>query len=378
MNWPVVGRDYNLMDLSDDVLLLVASYLPDEDKIKLIDIIPRVETLITCIKTSTRSSRKGLSFDQLIRRLPNLKKIITTTPSWCKEHKTLINVSMINQNIIKFDGFEINDIIDYIYSVKELIPSNDAHQIRKVFNYRMVDALLKKHPDLKIRLFVEMENDKDEERFVTNRRAHLIDHLELQSGYSIKYDYHSVKELIVSPTVSLDNNINHLQNVTNVTLTKCRNVDPDSLRALLKVSNLKKLNLFVSAEFWTEANYESFQLILMKPSLKQVVVKEIKNLKYDLIDTFLSCDRNDFKTFGVQTGATFSIKVKKNVITISKFVNFSLTRLINKFKCINTVKIENKNKKFIEQIRSEIVLMKESCPRNKCLLFKIQNEVIRL
>ena len=196
-------RVFNLMDISDDVLVHAAGYLPDEDKIKLIDIVPKIENYVKSFKTNTRSTRKGIPMVDLLKRLPNLRKVITTTPGWSKEHKVLVNLTEINPRLVKFDGFEVQDVLDYIERVKQLDPSYDAHEVRKVFNYRLTDAVIKKYPDIKLRLFVEMENEKDENRFVKNGRQHLIDHLELQSGYALRFELKSVRELIVSPTISL-------------------------------------------------------------------------------------------------------------------------------------------------------------------------------
>lgn len=147
----------------------------------------------------------------------------------------LESIASINLHLIKFEGFETQDILDQIECVKQLDPGYDASGVRKIFNYRQTDAILKRHPDLKLRLFVEMENEKDKDRFVKNGRQHLIDHLELQSGYALKFALPSVRELIVTPTTALNENLALLPNVTNVALTKCRIFDPNAFEALLRV-----------------------------------------------------------------------------------------------------------------------------------------------
>lgn len=370
-------RNYNLMDLPNEILLLIAQYLPDEDKIKLIDTVPNVESFVTTFKTNTRLGRKGLTTNELLKRLPNLRKVTTTTPGWSKEHKVLISIASINANLIKFDGFETQDILDYIERVKELDPSYDGSNVRKIFKYRLVDGILKRHLGLKLRLFVEMENEKDEDRFIRNGRSHLIHHLELQSGYSLRSPFPSVRELIVNPASSLSNNLSLLSHVTNVTLTPSRTVDSAAFQPLLRVEKLRKLNLFCTAETWTELNYKTFHQILIKPTLIQVVIKDHPKCKFDLIHPFLDCPRNDFKTFGIQSGSTFSVKVKKGIVTISKNVNFELIRLISKFRKIREIKIEIKNKKLIEKFRQEFNFITETIPRNRCLIMKIGNEIIR-
>ena len=364
-----------------DALFLAGQFLPDGLKLRLIGIIPGIENYVKSFNTSTRMDEVGMSVGALVKRLPNLRKVVTTsqtgTEGYKYDRKVLKYLSWYNPRIAEFEGFCDQAILDYIERVKKLDPNYDAGDVAKVFEYRfnnhVIARFLQKHTDLKLKLTIAIWYYWEEDGFVQDGRAHLIHDLHLHDGYALRSQLQSVRKLTVSSTCSLGSTLALLPNLEDVTITAIdETVDPDTIQSLLGIKNLRRFN-FCSFNEWTDANLRTFQLILMQPSLKQLEFEEKSNSVMKLVNTFLDCDRNDFESLSIG----IHVKVEDKIMTINNPINSSLVKLLRKFKRIKEIIVKVKNKKFVEQIQEEINLIIDTLPRNRSLRVQIGGEVDR-
>ena len=147
-----------------DVLFLAGRCLPDEDKIKLIDIVPGIENYVKSFDTSTKRDQVGMRVGALLKRLPHLRKVVTKTP---RHHcQVLMNLAEFNTRITIFEGFYGDAEFAYMERVKEQNPNYDARHVENVFDYdfgqRVIECYLEKYPDLALKLAVVMESPEDE------------------------------------------------------------------------------------------------------------------------------------------------------------------------------------------------------------------------
>ena len=264
-------------------------------------------------------------------------------------------------------------IIDYIERVKELDPNYDAVDVTNVFGYYGAKRVLVKHPDLKLKLSIYVYGSETEESIIQDGLGPLIHDLHIPNGYALRSQLQSVRKLEVRLTSSFSSNLGLLPNVEDVTtLGPYEAFDlRSSFQSLLEIKNLKRL---VLSEFcpWSETYLPMFKLILMKPTLKHLEFKGYWDSTMKLVNAFLDCERNDFKSL-----STWHFNVKDEIITISYPINFSLVKLFRKFKRIKEIIIETCNKEFVEQIRNEINAIVETLPRNRSLRVQIGVDVYR-
>ena len=301
---------------------------------------------------------------------------LTETPTWTGgnpyDHNVLLYLSGFNPKITEFRGFREQDILDYIERVKELDPNYDAADVTKVFEYSAKSAIarvLARHPDLKLKLATYMCNQEEENKHIRNGLGPLIHHLRVHDGYALRSQHQSVRKLSVMLTSSFSSNLGLLPNVEDVRLLgpfKAFDLR-SSFQSLLEIKNLRRLVLSDFCQ-WTEIYLPMFQSILMKPTLKHLEFKGGSLMK--LVKAVLDCERNDFKSLSIS-----GVKVKDEIITISKPINFSFVRLFSKFKRIKEIIIETDDKEFSEQFRSEIKEIVETLPRNRSLRVKIDGDV---
>ena len=350
-----------------DVLFFAGRCLPDEDKIKLIDIVPGIANYVKTLILNTDQDEDVMCFNALVKRLPNLRKVIAKTPlPSCpdkrrRHREVLQKLAQVNPRITVFKGFYYVAILDYIECVKEQYPNYDAGNIRKKFSWDPdLKRFLRKLPDMKLKLKVNVRNGSPIEVDLWNAP--------LLSDRAFKLVRKVMVQSNVGPILSL------LPNVDDVTIFGSEVArDLSIIRSVFEVKNLRRLCLS-SDMGWTEANYIEFQSILMNPSLKhlRLVLIEIPNSGRKLINAFLDCERNDFESLTLLLGSHFfkslwSVQVRHGTITINQPFNFSLVRLFGKFKRINEVIIKSDNEVFVEQIRGEINLIVEALPRNRSL-----------
>ena len=369
--------------MSNDVLFLAGQFLPDEDKLKLIGRVPGIENYVKSFNTSTKRYKVGMRAGTLLRRLPNLRKVVTTTSPWSlkyrREYQLLMTLAEFNPKITEFRGFREQDILDYIERVKKLDLTYDARQVKKVFNYSRdrCGNFLEKYPDVKLKLAIATWSQEDEN--VLNERRHLIHDLELELGYVLRLELKSVRK-VTSVTSKLSSNLRFLPNVEEVRICSFHGyANPNVIQSLLGVKNLKKLTIGY-IEAWTEANFHEFKLILMKPSLKHLEFKDQPDPERSLLKAFLDCERNDFKSFKFYVNLyhnIYDVVVENKIITINKPIEFSLAKLFSKFKRIKEIKINTNGKKFAEQIRDETNLIVETLPPNRSLRVQIGRDVYK-
>ena len=377
-----------------DVLYFAGKRLPDKDKIKLIDIVPGIGNYVKKLIINTQHDEAGIGVCALVKRLPNLRKVITKSPilsneyvynghppvvtktptgaEKCRRHRqVLVKLAEVNPKITSFEGFCNEAILDYIQCVKEQDPQYDAVDVRTVF-YGGSDYLklfLQNFPDMKLKLSVCVWSQEYEDKLVQNGRRHLIHDLELEGWYTLRSEFKSVRTLMALPATNLGTILSFLPVVENVRiLGSVGDRDPSMLRSLLEVKNLRRLRIYSLQEL-TEAHHNAFQLILMKPSLKQLEFDEEPGSKLKMIDAFLDCERRDFESLLIR-----SVVVTGKVIRIYDPFDFSLVRLFEKFKRIKEIEIETDNKEFLERIRGEVNLIAKSLPRNRSLrVIRIKN-----
>ena len=387
-----------------DVLFSVGRRLPDEDKIKLIDIIPGIGKYVKTLNMDTEQDEIGMSICALVKRLPNLRKVVLKTPllpedyvyhprqrfvpktptaaaKYRREQQLLLKLAEINPRITEFEGFCQETILGYILRVKELDQTYEAGDVREVFmsGSDYLKSFFEKFPDAKLKLSVCIWTPEYEDKLVLNGRGQLVHDLELENGYTLRSEFKSVRILRV---LSGNNFSTNLRLVPNVEEVRIGAEDPNIIESLLLIKNLRRLSLFSVVEL-TEANFSSFQSILMKPSLKHLMFHEEPDSELKLINAFLDCERNDFESLAIKISVKgrhrpiigCSVIVKDEVITIYKPINLSLRRLFGKFKRIKEIVIKTKNLWFAEQIRNEIDLIVESLPRNRSLCVQMSSNV---
>ena len=67
-------------------LFLAARYLPDEDKVKLVDVVHGIENYVETFNTSKKSDEVGMHVGTLLKRLPNLRKLDMETWNWTDDY----------------------------------------------------------------------------------------------------------------------------------------------------------------------------------------------------------------------------------------------------------------------------------------------------
>ena len=381
-----------------DVLFSVGRRLPDEDKIKLIDITPGIGKYVTTLNIDTEHDEAELGVGDLVKRLPNLRRVVAKTPflpedvqynqqppmvtktpagdEKCRRQcQVLKKLAEISPSITEFEGFCYEAILDYMGRARELNPDYDAGDVKEgiVSGSDYLTPFLETFPDVKVKLAVCIWSPEYEEKFLLNGRGHMIYDLELENGYTLRYELKSVRKLMVQSGSNLSSNLRLVPNVEDVSIFGPFGAgDPSELQSLLRIQNLKRLHLFSRDEF-TEANFTAFQSVLMKPSLKQLEFEKVPNSERKLINAFLDCERNDFESLAIRC----SVRVEDNKITIHEPIDFSLVKLFNKFKRIKEIIIEADNAEFLERIRAEINLIVEALPRNRSLYVRIGGEVFR-
>ena len=363
------------------VLFLAGRRLPDEEKIKLIDIIPGIGNYVKKLIINTEDDEAGISVCALVERLPNLRKVVTKTP--IRHLQVLIKLAAINPRIIEFEGFFHEAILEYILRVKELDQNYHAGDVKKVFisGFDYLTSFFEKFPDANLKLRVCIGTPEYEDELVQNGRGHLIHDLELADGYNLRSEFRSVRNLIILES-DLSSNLPLVPNVEEVRIDAPIGAeDPNMILSLLVIKNLRRLSLFSVVQL-TEANFKAFQSILMKPSLKYLEFREKPDSELKFINAFLDCERNDFESLVIRvtghgTIIRSSVVVKDQIITIYDPIDFSLVRLFSKFKRINKIIIEIVKEKFLEPIRDEIGLIVDTLPRNRSLCVEIDWDVIR-
>ena len=390
-----------------DVLFSVGRRLPDEDKIKLIDIIPGIGKYVKTLKMDTEQDEIGISICALVKRLPNLRKVVLKTPllpedyvydprqrfipktptgavKYRREQQVLLKLAEINPRITEFEGFCEEAILGYILRVKELHQNYDAGDVREVFESGSdyLKSFFGKFPDAKLKLRICIWTPEYEDKLVQNGRGQLVHDLELELGYNLRSEFRSVRSIIILES-DLSSNLLLVPNVEVVTIeAPIEADDPNIIESLLVLKNLRRLSLF-SVVGLIEANFSSFQSILLKPSLKHLEFEEKSDSELKLMNAFLDCERDDFESLviklsvevGHRTIVGCSVIVKDGIITIYKPIDFSLRRLFTKFKRIKEIVIETKNLRFVGQIRNEIDLIVESLPRNRSLCVKMSSDI---
>ena len=188
----------------------------------------------------------------------------------------LLSMARINPRITEFEGFCDQAILEYMKRVKELDPNYDAGDVKNVIEFRyrspVVSRFLEKRLDLKLKLAVVIGRAEDEDRFVQNGLGHLIHHLNLDDGYALRSQLQSVRKLLVTRPSSLRSTLALLPNVEDVAIRNSKAdeaADPDIFQSVLGIKNLKRFD-FYDFRVRAEANVRTFQLILMKPSLKHL------------------------------------------------------------------------------------------------------------
>ena len=361
---------------SNNVLPLFARCVSDEDKIKLIDIIPGIENYVTSFnKTSSLDKDIGA----LLKRLPNLRKVVNKVVKkgriyfmgFMADGHSLELLADINPRITEFSGFSWQAILGYIQRARERNRNYKASDIQQVFNEesRFVEYFLENYPNFELKLAIDLLNSIDEDKLVKNGRVHMTHDLRLLVGYALRSELDSVRKLTVEPTSysTLWSNLGLLPNVEEVTLKPTTAEDTHALQSLLRIKNLRKLNLCAFYEL-TEENLKAFQLILMKSSLKQLEIKEHQDSEMKLVNAFLDCDRNDFESLKIQTYTLGNLKsnvtVENGTMIIHRPITFSLVTLFSKFKRIKVIKITTKR---TEQIQNDIDVIVGTLPRNRSL-----------
>ena len=379
-----------------DVLYFAGRRLPDEDKIKLIDLVPGIGNYVTKLIINTKHDGDGKDVCALVKLLPNLRNVVTKSPIWfgdfefndmntktptgaekCRRHRqVLVKLAEVNPRITAFEGFCTEAILDYIRCVKEHDPQYEAADVRKVFygGYDDLEHFLQNFPDMKLKMNVQIRSPESEDKLVQNGRRHLIHDLELEGWYTLRSEFKSVRNLIVQLASNFSSNLRFLPAVENVQIWGPVGAgDPSMIRSLLEVKNLRKLHLVNCLDKWTEANYNAFRSILMKPSLKHLEFHKKPNSGRMLINAFLDCERNDFESLTVRY-----VRVEDKKIMIYKSIDFSLVKLFTKFKRIKEIIIiKADNEEFIERIRGEINLIVGTLPRNRSLCVQIGGDVFR-
>ena len=366
-----------------DVLLSVVRRLPDADKIKLLDIVPGIEENVKTFIIDSEQDDVEMGVGDLVKRLPNLTKVVRKTRTAGEKYhhdcQVLMALAEFNPRITEFVGFEKFAVLKYIKRVTELFPNYDAREVKKVFDYlpAMEPCFFKYHPDMKLKLYVCLSSCL-EDTIVRNGREHLIHEIEFVHRYALRSELKSVRELIVRCPGTFRTDLGLLPNVEVVSIVgPIGSNDSSLLESLIGIKNLRKLHLgdFVGR---TEANLNAFQQILAKPTLKEIVIKELDDPENDselnLVNAFLDCERNDFRSLFIN----YSVVVQDGTITIYDVINFSLYTLYRKFKRINKIVIQTDNK-FFEQhiIQGEINLIVETLPRNRSLCVQIGGVVTR-
>ena len=295
----------------------------------------------------------------------------------------LIQLAEINTRITEFGGFCEEAILEYILRVKELDQNYDAGDVKQVYfsRYDYLTSFFEKFPDAKLKLSDCMWRYVHEEELVHSGQGHLLYDLELEDDYTPRSEFKSVRILTVLSGTNFSTNLSLVPNVEEVRIdAPIRAEDANIIQSLLVMKNLRSLKLF-SRNDWSKTNFTAFQSILMKPSLKHLEFGEKSDSELKLINAFLDCERNDFKSltirFSVKTIIRWSVNVRDDTITIFVPIDFSLRKLFGKFKRIKQIVILTRNEKFVEQIRNEIALIVESLPRNRSLCVFIGGRVVR-
>ena len=394
-----------------DVLFLAGRRLPDEDKIRLIDLVPGIGNYVKKLIVNTEQDEAGIGVGDLLKRLPNLRRVVTKTPilyedmaykngyqpsvtekptgaaKYGRQRRVLIKLAETNPRITEFEGFCDEAILEYMLRVKELDQNYDAGNVKQVYVSRFdyLTPFFEKFPDVKLKLSDCLWRYQHEDELVQNGRGHLIHDLELEEGYSLLYEFKSVRILTVLSGIKFSKNLSLVPNVEDVRIdAPIRAEDANMIQSLLVIKNLRSLKLFSHVE-WSEANFNAFQSILWMPSLKHLEFGEKLDSELKLINAFLDCERNDFKSLTIRipiklkhkTINWWSVSVRDDTITIYKPIDFSLVRLFRKFKRIKQIAILTRDEKFVERIRNEIDLIVKSLPRNRSLCVFICGRLAR-
>ena len=217
----------------EDVMFFAGRLLPDEDKVRLIDLVPGIEKYVKKLIINTEQDEARIGVAALVKRLPNLRKVVTKSPisfgdfvlsdepPWVtmtqtaaekrrRHRQVLVKLAEVNPRITAFEGFCKEAILDYIRCVKEHDPQYDAADVRKVFDggYDDLKHFLQNFPDMKLKMKVQIWRPEHEDEFVQNGRRHLIHDLKLEMYYTIRSEFKSVRHLILDlPTSNLSSSL---------------------------------------------------------------------------------------------------------------------------------------------------------------------------
>lgn len=386
----------DFLDLSPELLAMVTSYLPDDDKLKLVEVFPWTRDQITHVKITLGRKFSVSKFLATIKPLKNVK-VLTFGTNSRENDRISEDMDAIVKGIAQFssriesikfslgrDGFDMyrdRCIRKYIESVKKTDPTYDASGFKDVIEYS--SELIEKYPDLILKqnhFFIPNDSDLESVNF------HSIYALTLLNSSQLNQVLPSVKELRILgfgkpiQATDLSQNIEFIPNVQRV-VADLFSVPFDQMPIIFtnfgRLKKLESVHIKCHDYTWPEIGLESLRILLQKSTLKKVVILKNNGAKWRRILTLLSTlTRTGLKHFALgKAKATSSerdknlwdFKVSKGEMFIDTQFDCPLANLLNRFKRVTKIIVKVRNRRFIQKMYEEFNQIKESRPRNQPL-----------
>ena len=390
----------NFLGLSPELLAMVTSYLPDDDKLKVVEVFPWTRDQVTHVTITLGRKVNVPKCLATIKPLKNVK--VLTFGSNSRENDKIgedmdaivKGVAQFNSRIesIKFslgpDGFDMYQdrcTRKYIESVKKMDPMYDASGFKDVIEYS--GELIEKYPDLILKQnHYLIPNDSNLE----DANVDLIHALTLLNSAQLNQVLPNVKELRILgfgrpiQATDLSRNIEFLPNVQHV-VADLFSVPFDEIPIIFTnfgaLEKLESVHIKCHDYTWPEIGLESLRILLQKPTLKKVAILKNSGAKGRRILTLLSTlTRTDLKYFALGKAKVilseydenlWDFKVSKGQMFINTQFDCPLAHLLNRFKRVTKIIVKLRNRRFIQKMYEEFNEIKESRPRNQPLFLVV-------
>lgn len=386
------------MDMNPELVLMVTDYLPDYQKINLVDIIPAVKSQVTIFdidrilehRRLTKQEGDAAKVLEQFKKLTSIKKIVSSRYYYEEFENAICSGRM--KTIETFEGFYDLQIIKFIKNIMKIDPSYNGSCIKNKLSLMSysVQKFLQECQNLKLKL--QLYLGKEDNYTKVNSYRQLIEGNETIRDMIVK--------LMPNRTFieSLSNSI-VLLSVTNINLhqIQIRSITSDLKPVIRLAPNLNKLTIELNLNIVEDIHrlsvclfsiikLESLNIEMIASSLCSnnimsqltsiVNHNSLKNLSIVLsgisISDWFSHSlqiRKGMKYFRFKNYEENCEIIVKGCTMLIRNMTLSLRRIMNKFPRVNMIKLITNDRQYISKATREFQSMNRSFSRNKCIHF---------